>query len=120
EAARAAADVPAANARIAKSYDGIGGALQRLRSIAAPVLAFLTFRGAAQGVKALASVQQQLEDARRAMAELYGSQEEGNRVFAQLEVLAKRNGLAIGDIVEQAKRMKAFGIDPLNGSLQAL
>ena len=120
EAARAAADVPAANERIARSYDGIGGALQRLRSLAAPVLAFLTFRGAAQGVKALADVQQQLEDARRAMAELYGGQEEGNRVFAQLEALAKRNGLAIGDIVEQAKRMKAFGIDPLNGSLQAL
>lgn len=120
EATKAAADVPAANERIAKSYDGIGGSLQRLRSLAAPVLALLTFRSAAQGVKALADVQQQLEDSRRAMAELYGGQEEGNRVFAQLEVLAKRNGLAIGDIVEQAKRMKAFGIDPLNGSLQAL
>ncbi|MBD7987109.1 tape measure protein [Luteimonas sp. Sa2BVA3] len=119
-ATRAAADVPAANERIARSYDGIGGALQRLRGLAAPVLALLTFRSAAQGVKALGDVQQQLENARRAMAELYGSQEEGNRVFGQLEVLAKRNGLAIGDIVEQAKRMKAFGIDPLNGSLQAL
>lgn len=120
EATKAAADVPAANERIARSYDGIGGALQRLRGLAAPVLALLTFRSAAQGVKALGDVQQQLENARRAMSELYGSQEEGNRVFGQLEVLAKRNGLAIGDIVEQAKRMKAFGIDPLNGSLQAL
>ncbi|HEY4531532.1 MAG TPA: tape measure protein [Luteimonas sp.] len=120
EATRAAADVPAANERIAKSYDGIGGALQKLRGLAAPVLALLTFRSAAQGVKALGDVQAQLEDSRRALAELYGGQEEGNRVFERLEALAKRNGLAIGDIVEQAKRMKAFGIDPLNGSMQAL
>lgn len=120
EQSQAAHDIPRTNERIARSYDGIGGAVTRLRSLVAPVLAFLSFRTAAAGVKALADVQQKAEDARRALAEMYGSQDAGNAAFARLEALAKRNGLAIGDVVEQAKRLKAFGIDPLNGSLQAL
>ncbi len=120
EATKAAADVPAANERIAKSYDGIGGALQRLRSIAAPVLALLTLRSAAQGVKALADVQRKAEDARRSLGELYGSVDAGNAAYEKLVELAKQNGLAIDDVVSNAQRLKAFGIDPLNGSMQAL
>src|SRR5690606_16797986 len=52
--------------------------------------------------------------------ELYGSQEAGNRAYNELEVLSRRNGLAFADVVEQAKKLMSFGLDPLNGSLQAL
>lgn len=97
-----------------------GSAFGRLRSLIAPVLGFLTFREAARGVKALAQVAQTVEDTRRSLSELYGSQEAGNRAYADLEVLSKRNGLAMADVVEQARKLKAFGLDPLNGSLQAL
>ncbi|GAB3305623.1 tape measure protein [Luteimonas notoginsengisoli] len=120
ENARAAREVPAGNARIADSYKGVGGALTRLRSLAAPVLAFLTFRTAASGARALGEVAQQAEDARRALTELYGSQAAGNRAYGELEVLSKRNGLAFIDVVNQAKRLMSFGLDPLNGSMQAL
>lgn len=120
EATRAAADVPAANERVAKSYDKIGGALQRLRSLAAPVVALLGFGGAARGVKSLAEVQAAAEDARRSLGEMYGSMEAGNVAYDKLADLAKRNGLAVNDVTENARRLKAFGIDPLNGSMQAL
>src|SRR5690606_1033056 len=92
----------------------------RLRSLAAPVLAFLTFRSAGQGIKALGDVAQQAENARRALVELYGSQEAGNRAYGELEVLSRRNGLAFADVVEQAKKLMSFGLDTVNGSLQAL
>lgn len=120
DSASAAKDIPAQNERIAESYRGIGGAVARLRSIAGPVLAFLSLRSAVDGIKNLAGVASQAENARRALGNLYGSQAEGNAVYAKLAELAKRNGLAMDATVASAQKLKAFGLDPLNGSLQAL
>jgi tape measure domain-containing protein len=120
EQAKAAAEVPASNERIAKSYSRIGGALSGLRALAAPVLAFLSFRTALSGIQNLLGVATSAEDARRALAEMYGTQEAGNAAYDQLAGLAKRNGLAFDATLESAKKLKAFGLDPLGGSLQAL
>lgn len=97
-----------------------GGALGKLRSLAAPVLAFLSFQGARRGIENLAEVARKAEDARRSLGEMYKDVQLGNRVYAQLEVLAKRNGLALDATVAAAQKLKNFGLDPLAGSLQAL
>ena len=91
-----------------------------LRSLIAPVLAYLSFDAAKRGVQNLAGVGAAAEDARRALQNLYGGVEEGNRAYEGLRAMAKASGLAFADLVDDAKKLKAFGLDPLNGSLQAL
>lgn len=120
ESLKASRDIPAANERIAQSYGKVGGALNRLRSLAAPVLAFLSFEGARRGVANLTEVAQKAEDARRSLGEMYKDAELGNRVYDELEVISKRNGIAMDLTVDAAQKLKNFGLDPLNGSLQAL
>lgn len=120
ESQQAARDIPATNERIAQSYGKIGGALNRLRSLAAPVLAFLSFEGARRGIANLTQVAQKAEDARRSLGEMYKDVQLGNRVYAELERLALRNGLALDATVAAAQKLKNFGLDPLAGSLQAL
>lgn len=101
-----------------------GGRLQGmfsgLRSVIAPLLALLTFDALKRGVMNLAGVGAAAEDARRALQNLYGSTEAGNRAYDGLRKMAKDAGLAFADLVDDAKKLKAFGLDPLNGSLQAL
>ena len=120
ESARAAAQVPADNREIAQSYTLVERGIGRLRGLIAGAGAYLGFREAAQGIKNLAEVAQQAENARRALQNLYGSQAEGNRAYDALRTLSKENGIAFDVLVESAKKLKAFGLDPLNGSMQAL
>ena len=91
-----------------------------LRSLIAPVLAYLSFDAAKQGIANLIGVGAAAENARRSLQNLYGGVEEGNRAYEGLRNMAKSSGLAFADLVEDAKKLKAFGLDPLNGSLQAL
>lgn len=110
----------ASTRRLGRSADGVGGTFTRLRTVVAGAFAFLGITSAVEGVRNLLGIGSAAESARRSLQNLYGSQEAGNRAFAQLDALAKRNGIAIAAIVDQAKKLKAFGIDPLNGSLQSL
>lgn len=115
-----AAEVAAENERLKRSGSGIGAVFGGIRNALAGVAAYVGLREAAQGVVGLLKVAAASEDANRALRNLYGGQAEGNKAFEQLRVLAKQNGLAFQDVVDQAKKLKSFGLDPLNGSLQAL
>jgi tape measure domain-containing protein len=107
-----------------KALSGEGGRLSGmfsgLRGLIAPVLGFLTLSTAAEGIKNLLGVSAAAENAKRSLGNLYGSQEEGNRVYKELRQLAKDNGQAFANVLEDAKKLKAFGLDPLTGSYQAL
>ena len=115
-----AADAAAENERLKRSGSGIGSVFGGIRKALAGVAAYIGLREAGQGVISLLKVAAASEDANRALRNLYGGQAEGNKAFEQLRVLAKQNGLAFQDVVDQAKKLKSFGLDPLNGSLQAL
>ena len=106
--------------RLSEAARGTSGVFVRLRSVMAGALAFLGFNSAVEGVKNLFNVASAAENARRALANLYGSQAAGNRVYADLRTLAAENGLAFETVYQSALKLKAFGLDPLNGSLQAL
>lgn len=97
-----------------------GGALSKLRGLLAPLAGYLGFQTAVAGAKNLYGVAAAAEDARRALGNMYGSQTEGNRVYAELADVAKRNGMAMDGVLSAAQKLKAFGLEPLNGSLQAL
>lgn len=110
----------AENDKLKKGAGGTARAFDGIRGVVAGVAAFFGFREAIGGVANLLKVAAAAEDARRSLGNLYGSQAEGNRAFKELEQLARRNGLAFNDTVDAARKLKAFGLDPLNGSLQAL
>ncbi len=99
---------------------GLSGVFGKLRGVMAPLAAFFGFREAARGISALGKVAAKAEDAQRALQNLYGTQEAGNRAYSELEKISDRNGLAFDDVVASAVRLKSFGLDPLNGSMQAL
>lgn len=118
---RDGADGAAAGSRnLANEGGRLQGIFSGLRSLIAPVLAYLSFDAALQGIKNLAGIGAAAEDARRALQNLYGGVEAGNRAYEGLRDMAKSSGLAFAGLVDDAKKLKAFGLDPLNGSLQAL
>ena len=118
---KAGAEGAAAGSReLANEGGRLRGVFDGLRGLIAPVLAYLSFSTAIQGIKNLAGVGAAAENARRSLQNLYGGVEAGNAAYAGLRDMAKQNGIAFNDLVDTAKRLKAFGLDPLNGSLQAL
>ena len=110
----------AGSKRLASESGRLSGIFSGLRSLIGPVLAYLSFSTAIQGVKNLAGVASAAENARRSLSELYGSQDAGTKAYESLRTMARENGIAFADLLTVAKKLKAFGLDPLNGSLQAL
>lgn len=108
------------NGRLKNSTGGLRSAFGGLRSAVAGVGAYLGLREAAGGVLNLLRVAAAAEDTRRALQNLYGGQEAGNRAFDALKQLATDSGLSFQTVADQAKKLKSFGLDPLNGSLQSL
>lgn len=106
--------------RLGQSAERSSGRFSGLRSALAGIATYVGFREAARGVGALGKLASAAENAERSFGRLYGSQERGAEVVAQLRDLAKSNGLAFQQVADDAKKLKAFGLDPLNGSYQAL
>lgn len=118
---RAGADAAATSSgRLEASGGRLASVFSGLRGLIAPVLAYLSFDAAKRGIENLLGVGSAAENARRSLQNLYGGVEAGNAAYAGLQDMAKKNGIAFNDLVETAKKLKAFGLDPLSGSLQAL
>lgn len=118
---RVGADAAASGSRnLAEQGGRLHGIFSGLRGLIAPVLAYLSFDAARRGITNLLGVGAAAENARRSLQNLYGGVEDGNAAYAGLQDMAKKNGIAFNDLVETAKKLKAFGLDPLSGSLQAL
>ncbi len=100
--------------------DRIGGTFTRLRGVLAGLGIVVSLRSAFEGVKNLLSLGDSAERARTQLAALYGSAEEGKRAFKELRSLARDNGRDFEGVLEAATKLKAFGLDPLNGTLQAI
>lgn len=98
----------------------LGAAWTKLAAIGATLVGYLSINAAVQGVKNLLGLADASEKTRIRLAALYGSQEAGNKAFADLRALSQATGQEFAATAEAAARLKSFGIEPLNGSLQAL
>ena len=105
-----------ANASAGRGVDVFG----RLRGVLASLGVALGLREAARGVGSILEVGDAAEKTRIKLEALYGSAEAGNKAFDELKTLAEDNGQAFQQTIDAAAKPKGFGIDPLNGSLQAL
>ena len=84
ESRTAAAQIPEDNREIARSYSLIERGAGRLRGVLAGVAGYLGLHEAVQGIRNLLNVASASENARRALQNLYGGQEAGNRAFERL------------------------------------
>ena len=105
-----------ANASAGRGIDVFG----RLRGVLASIGVALGLREAARGVGSILEVGDAAEKTRIKLEALYGSAEAGNKAFDELKQLAEQNGQAMQSTIDAAAKLKGFGIDPLNGSLQGL
>ncbi len=103
-----------------KSSTSLGSSLSSLRGILAGLGVYLSFQTAIQGVRNILEVGDAAERARLQLAQLYGSAEAGNAAFERLRDLARENGQSFASVLDAARRLKAVGLDPLDGTLQAL
>lgn len=115
-----ARDASAGNEQLAASTGRLGGVFSSLKGAAAGVLGFLTFRSAIDGVKNILGLGDAAEKTRIRLASLFGSQAAGDEAFAKIKAIARENGQALDATLKSAAKLKTFGIDPLNGSLQAV
>lgn len=111
----------------AAGQEQLGSAVQRntgifdkLKGVLASVTAYLGFREAVEGVKNILSIGDAAEGTRLRFTQLFGSIEAGNAAMVRIRDIARDNGLAFQQTADAAARMKSFGLDPLNGSMQAL
>lgn len=111
----------------AAGQEQLGNAVQRnsgifdkLKGVLASVTAYLGFREAVEGVKNILSIGDAAEGTRLRFTQLFGSIEAGNAAMEKIRDIARDNGLAFQQTADAAARMKSFGLDPLNGSMQAL
>jgi tape measure domain-containing protein len=117
----------AAAAQAAQGQDSVNdsaqrgvGIFDRLRGALAAVGVALGLREAGQAVAGIARIGDEAERTRIRLEGLYGTQEEANRVFDELRRIADENGQSFDNITEAAARLKGFGLDPLDGTLQSL
>lgn len=118
--ARSTADVAQEQEQAAAKTGILAASWQKLVAVGATLVSYLSLSAAVQGVRNLLGLADASEKTRLRLAALYGGAEAGAQAFAQLRDIASRNGLEFSATADAATRLKAFGIDPLNGSLQAL
>jgi tape measure domain-containing protein len=94
--------------------------LGRLRGVLAPILGFLSIRTAVEGAKNILGLGDAAEGTRKQLEALYGSRSAANQALEDLRALSRENALAFNDVLDAARRLKSFGIEPLDGSLQKL
>lgn len=110
----------AAQDDLANSANRSVGLLNGLKSALAGLTAFFGVREAIEGTKNILGLGDAAERTRTQLAGLYGSQADGERAFTRLKDVARENGLEFTNTLEAAKKLKAFGLEPLDGTLQSL
>ncbi len=98
----------------------LSAAWGKLAAAGAALAGYLTFRNAIEGVKNILGLGDAAERTRLRFEALYGSQDAGAQAFTQLRELSNRLGQDFAATAEAAAKLKSFGLDPLDGSLEAL
>lgn len=95
----------------------IGGAT---RALAGFIGAYVGLSKLRDGLVSILSTADQLESYSFQFAALFGGIEQGEQATAWVKQFAQESGTRLGNVRDAFVRLKTFGIDPMNGSLQAL
>lgn len=100
---------------------GIDGAVASIRRLAIQAGAgFLTFQGLRAVVGDFIRTAGDFERLRIQLKSLMGTAEQGEQAFAWLQDFAERTPFQLQDLTQSFIRLKAFGMDPMNGTMAAI
>lgn len=111
----AAAEDQLGNARVR----GIG-VIERLKGALIGLTAYIGLRQAYDGINGLLGIGDAAEGARIRLEALYGTRSAADQAFGQLRQLSRDLGVEFDGVLEAAAKLKSFGLEPLDGTLEAL
>lgn len=101
--------------------ENLGSKIRRVAGIAVgSVAAFFGIREAVEGIVGIARVGGEFEILQKRLEALTGSAEEGERAFAWIQDFARNTPFQLDEVTDAFVRAKAFGLDPMDGTLQAI
>lgn len=99
-----------------KAGKGASAAAGGVKMLGAAVAAF----GVAKMVQGLIQINREAEQLRVQLRTLEGSQAAATERFAQLQEMARSTPLSVNQVTEAYVKLKNFGLDPLDGTMQSI
>lgn len=101
--------------------DALTGRIKTAAATAAgSVAAFFGIRDAIEGIVKIADVGANMESLETRLASIMGSIEGGKEATAWIQDFTRNTPFALNEVTDAFIRAKAFGMDPMNGTLQAI
>lgn len=117
---RNAAAAEQSGRRASEGLDQTREAAGRLKGVLAGLVAFFSFDALISGVKSILSTGDEFARFEKQLASLYGTAEKGQAAFDWVKTFTKQTPLQLADVMKAFITLKNFGVDPMNGSLQAV
>ncbi|MEO5811546.1 MAG: tape measure protein [Rhodanobacter sp.] len=95
------------------------GVVASLRSALAGLSVYFSARGILGGIKSILSTGDQFAKYEKQLDSVFNSASKGSEAFAWAKQFAKDTPLTLGEVMQSFIQLKNFGIDPMNGALQA-
>lgn len=95
------------------------GIVNKLKGALAGLGVYFSARGILGGIKAILGTGDEFAKYEKQLASVYNSASKGSEAFAWAKQFAKDTPLTLGQVMKSFIQLKNFGIDPMNGSLQA-
>tara|TARA_R110001592_G_scaffold363400_1_gene688138 strand:- start:10053 stop:13514 length:3462 start_codon:yes stop_codon:yes gene_type:complete len=103
------------------AVETLGAKVKRVATIAiGSVTAFFGIREAIRGITGIVKVGGDFEILQTRLEALTGSAEAGEEAFAWIRDFTKNTPFQLNEVTDAFIRAKAFGLDPMNGTLQAV
>lgn len=103
------------------SVETLGAKVKRVATTAiGSVAAFFGIREAVRGITGIVEVGGDFEILQARLESLTGSAEAGEEAFAWIKDFTKNTPFQLSEVTDAFVRAKAFGLDPMNGTLQAV
>lgn len=104
-----------------QEVEGLGTKIRNVAGIAlGSVAAFFGIQEAVQGIVGIARVGGQFEILQKRLEALTGSAEAGEEAFAWIQDFTRNTPFQLDQVTDAFVRAKAFGLDPMDGTLQAI
>lgn len=104
-----------------REMDKLGSRIKRLAATAAgSIAAFFGVQQAIRGITAVARTGGEMEILEKRLESIMGSLESGQQATAWIKEFTRDTPFQLQEVTEAFIRAKAFGMDPMNGTMQAI
>lgn len=120
EATSAGRKIEGANERLSRSYGRVSKSVSGLRNALRVAFSAATFAAIGAGIGKILGIGSEFEQLGKKFEALFGGVEAGKAALKEVADIARTTPLALEEVADAAARAKAFGLDPLDGTLRKL